>query len=101
VEQHGLVKQVKAAFAELDGTTSKGTGSSRKSSQKPKETAATASQPDPDLQAENDVTDIKQANGQRSCRESQSQGRPSCCGHVPALNELAVYQHQVHVEQNH
>jgi hypothetical protein len=53
VEQRKLVKQTKAALAKPDGTTSKGTGSSiRKSSKKPKETAATASQPDPVLQAE-------------------------------------------------
>ncbi len=52
VAQCDLVKQAKAALAGLYGTTSKGTGSSRRSSKKPKETAATASQPDPVLQAE-------------------------------------------------
>jgi hypothetical protein len=55
-----LVKKANAALAMLDRTTSKGTGSSRKASKKPKETAVTASQPDPDLQAEY-VSDIKQA----------------------------------------
>jgi hypothetical protein len=49
VEQLKLVKQAKAVLAKLDGTTSKGAGSSRKSSKKPKEAAAAASQPDPDL----------------------------------------------------
>ena len=53
-------KQAKAALAKLDGTTSKGTGSSRKSSKKPKEAAASASQSDPDLQNEY-VSDTKQA----------------------------------------
>jgi hypothetical protein len=48
LEQVKLVKQAEAALAKLDGTTSKGTGSSRKSSMKPKEAAATASQPDSD-----------------------------------------------------
>ena len=52
VEHHNLVKQAKSALAKLDGTTSDGTGSSRKSSKKPKDTAATAIQPDPTLQAE-------------------------------------------------
>jgi hypothetical protein len=53
-EQRKMVKQAKAALAKLDGILSKGTGSSRKSSKKPNETAATATagQPDPDLQAE-------------------------------------------------
>jgi hypothetical protein len=54
------MKKAKAALAKLDGTTSEGTGSSRKSSKKPKETAATASQADPALQAEF-MSDIKQA----------------------------------------
>ncbi len=54
------MKQPKAALAKLDGTTSKGTESSRKSSKKHKETDATASQPDPDLQAKY-VSNIKQA----------------------------------------
>jgi hypothetical protein len=60
VEQCDLVKQAKAALAKLDGTTSNGTGSSRKSSKKLKETAATARQPDPTLQADN-LSEIKQA----------------------------------------
>jgi hypothetical protein len=42
VEQHNLVKQTKAALAELDRTTSKGAGTSRKSSKKHKEGAAMA-----------------------------------------------------------
>jgi hypothetical protein len=46
------VKQAKATLAKLDGTTSKGTGSSMKPYKKHKEAAATAGQPDPDLQAE-------------------------------------------------
>ncbi len=51
VEQRKLEKQVKAALAEFDGTSSDGTGSSRKFSKKHKETAAAASEPDPTLQA--------------------------------------------------
>jgi hypothetical protein len=43
LEQCKLVKQVKAHLAKLDGTTSKVTGSSMKSSKKPKETNAAAS----------------------------------------------------------
>ncbi len=50
----------RAALAKLDGTTSNETWSSRKSSKKPKETAATASQPDPTLWAEY-LFEIKQA----------------------------------------
>jgi hypothetical protein len=50
-----LVKQAKAALAELDGTTSDGAGtsekSSKKSSKKHKEVAATADAPKSDLQA--------------------------------------------------
>ncbi len=57
MEQHNLVKQAKTALAKLDGTTSKGAGSSRKSTKKPKETAAAASQIDPAQQAEY-VSDI-------------------------------------------
>jgi hypothetical protein len=45
VEQRKLVKQAKATLAELDGTTSKGTGTSKM------EAAATADTPEPDLQA--------------------------------------------------
>jgi hypothetical protein len=59
LEEHNLVKLVKTALAELDGTTSNGTGSSRKSSKKPNETTVTASQPDLTLQAEY-LSEIKQ-----------------------------------------
>jgi hypothetical protein len=52
VEQCKLVKQAKATLAKLDGTNSKGTGSSKKPSKKDKEAAATAGKPDFDLQAE-------------------------------------------------
>jgi hypothetical protein len=60
MEQRKLIKQAKATPAELDGAISKRTGSSRKSSKKLKEAAATASQPDPDPQAEY-VSDLKKA----------------------------------------
>jgi hypothetical protein len=60
VEQCKLVKHTKATLAELDGTTSKGTGSSEKPSKKHKEAAATASHPDPNLQAEYQ-SDLKKA----------------------------------------
>jgi hypothetical protein len=53
VEQRNLVKQAKAHLAKLDGTTSKRTGSSKKSTKKPQATAAAASRADPRaLQAE-------------------------------------------------
>jgi hypothetical protein len=52
MEQCNLVKKAKAHLAKLDGTTSKGTGSSSKSTKKPKEIAAVASQADPDLRVE-------------------------------------------------
>jgi hypothetical protein len=60
VAQRKLVKQAKAGLAKLDGSTSNVTGSSRKFTQKPKETAAVASQADPALQAEY-MSDIDQA----------------------------------------
>jgi hypothetical protein len=46
VEQRGLVKQAKVTLAELDGTTSKGPGTSKKSSKKQKEDEAAANAPD-------------------------------------------------------
>ncbi len=49
VEQHALVKQVKAALVELDRTTGEGAGTSKKSSKKHKEAAATADTPEPNL----------------------------------------------------
>jgi hypothetical protein len=51
VEQRKLVKHAKATLAKLDGTTSQGTGLSKKPSKKHKEATATASQPDPNLRA--------------------------------------------------
>jgi hypothetical protein len=60
VEQRELMKQAKATLAELDRTTNKGTGSSKKPSKKHKEAAATAGQPDPNLQAEC-MSDLKKA----------------------------------------
>jgi hypothetical protein len=49
VEQRNLAKQAKAALAELDETTSKGAGTSRKSSKKTKEGMATADASEPNL----------------------------------------------------
>jgi hypothetical protein len=60
VEQFSLVKQAKAHLAKLDGTTSKGTGSTKKSTKKPKATAAAASQAYSAMQAEY-MSNIKQA----------------------------------------
>jgi hypothetical protein len=74
VEQCKLVKQANAALAKLDGTTSKGTGSSRKSIKKPKEAAATANQPDPDLQAEY-VSDIKKVK--EATEKTKAKGEPA------------------------
>ncbi len=51
VEQRNLVKQAKAALAEIDGTTSNGAGASKKSSKKHKEAAAMADASEPNLQA--------------------------------------------------
>ncbi len=91
------MKQAKAHLAKLDGTTSKMTGSYKKSAKKPKETAAIASQADPALQVKY-VSDIKQV---QEAAESQGQVRASCHGHVPALRKPAVNQRQVRVEQDH
>jgi hypothetical protein len=60
MEQHKHVKQAKASLAKLDGTTSKGTGSSEKPSKKHKDATATAGQPNLDLQAEYQ-SDLKKA----------------------------------------
>jgi hypothetical protein len=46
-----MAKQTKAALTELDGATSKGAGTSRKSSKKVKEAVATADATEPNLQA--------------------------------------------------
>ncbi len=51
MEQFKLVKQAKATLAELDGTTSKGAGTSKKPSKKHKEAAATDDAPESVLQA--------------------------------------------------
>jgi hypothetical protein len=51
VEQRERMKQVNATLVELDGATSKGTGSSKKPSMKHKASAVTAGQPDPNLWA--------------------------------------------------
>jgi hypothetical protein len=51
VEQHKLVKQAKATLAKLDGTTSKGAGTSKKPSKRHKEAVVTADTPEPNLQA--------------------------------------------------
>jgi hypothetical protein len=52
VEQRNLVKQAKAALAEIDRTTSEGAGASKKSSKKHKEVAALADASEPNLQPE-------------------------------------------------
>jgi hypothetical protein len=51
VEQCVLVNQVTATLAELDGTSSKGAGTSKKPSKRHKEAAVTADKPEPNLQA--------------------------------------------------
>ncbi len=51
VEQHKMAKQAKASLAELDGATSDGAGTSRKSFKKAKEAVAMADTTEPDLQA--------------------------------------------------
>ncbi len=66
-----LVKQAKAHLAKLDGTTSEVAGSSKKSTKKPKETAAAASPADPALQAEY-MSDIKQA--QEATQKAKAKG---------------------------
>jgi hypothetical protein len=50
MKQRKLVKQAKATLAKLDGATSEGIGSSKRSSKKHKEAAGTAGTPGPDLQ---------------------------------------------------
>jgi hypothetical protein len=49
VEQQELVKQAKAALADLDGTTSEGAGTSKKPSKMYKEAAVSADTPEPNL----------------------------------------------------
>ncbi len=65
------MKQAKAHLAKLDGTTSKGMGSFKKSTKKPKEFAAVASQADPALQAQY-MFDIKQA--QEAAEKAKAKG---------------------------
>jgi hypothetical protein len=61
MELCGVIKQVKAQLAELDRSTNRGAGTSKKSTkQKFNVTTAEASQADPALQAE-PMSDIKQA----------------------------------------
>ncbi len=60
MEQCNLVKQAKAHLVKLDGSTSEGTGSSKKSTKKPNKIATAASQADSALQAIY-ISDIKQA----------------------------------------
>jgi hypothetical protein len=62
VEQCNLAKQVKAALAELDKATSEGERTSKKSSKKHKEGAATADTPDPNLRAiyKQDLNKVKE-----------------------------------------
>jgi hypothetical protein len=65
VEQCDLAKQAKAALAELDGATSEGAGTSRKSSKKKKtnEGVAMADASEPDLRAiyQQDLEKAKEA----------------------------------------
>jgi hypothetical protein len=75
VEEHNLVKQAKAAQAELDKTTSKGAGTSKKSSKKHKEAAAMADASEPNLQAMYQLDHVK-------AREAT--------GHARAKGESAV-----------
>jgi hypothetical protein len=60
VEHCKLTKQAKAALAELNRATSKGAGTSRKSSKKAKEAMATADATEPNLQADF-LLDLKKA----------------------------------------
>jgi hypothetical protein len=83
VKQPDLAQQAKAALAELDGTTSKGAGASKKSSKKHKETVAIADASEPACKLFIDWISIRR-------RECQGQGKISCSGHVPVLRKLAV-----------
>jgi hypothetical protein len=60
VERCKMAKQAKAALVELDGATSEGVGTSKKSSKKAKEAAAMADATEPKLQA-NFLLDLKKA----------------------------------------
>ncbi len=71
LEQCKLAKQAKTHLAKPDGTTSKVTGASKKSTKKPNKTAAVASPADPSLQAEY-VSDIKQA--QEAAEKAKAKG---------------------------
>jgi hypothetical protein len=88
LEQHNLVKQAKAHLAKIDGTTSEGTGSSKKSTKKPKETAAAASQADSALQADY-MSDIKQAQKlQRRPRPRDSKLPQKCSSSTQTCCQL-------------
>ncbi len=72
IEQSNLAKQAKAALAELDEATSKDAGTSKKSSKKPKEGAATADAPDPKLHAiyQQDIEKAKEESTRKSALRS-------------------------------
>jgi hypothetical protein len=72
MEQPDLVKQAKAHLAKLDGTTSKGTGSSKKSTKNPKETADAASQADPVYKLNTSLTSSRPKKLQRRPRPMES-----------------------------
>jgi hypothetical protein len=82
VEQRSLVKQAKAALAELDGTTSKGGGTSKMSSKKHKEAAAPADAPEPNLQAMYQLNLEKAIEPQRTPRPRRIQLLRACSSSI-------------------
>jgi hypothetical protein len=89
VEQRELVKQAKATLTKLDGTTSKGAGTSKKLSKKHKEDTAMADAPEPDLRAMYQL-DLKKARKAAEKAKAKGQARISYSRHVPVLRKLAV-----------
>jgi hypothetical protein len=70
--ENKLVKQAKAALAELDQATGGGNRTSRKASQKSHESAASADAPDPELHAiyQNDLDKAKAPQRQPGTRKN-------------------------------
>ncbi len=78
MKQHDLVKQAKTALAELDGTTNECAGTSRKSSKKHKEGAATADVSEPNLQLIFNWTLRRPKKPQRMPRPKRNQLQRTC-----------------------
>ncbi len=74
VEQCSVIKQAKAHLAELDGSTDREAGTSRKSNKKSNVTTAEASQADLTLQADvmSEFKQAQEASGKAKAMEEQA-----------------------------